>query len=173
MELSLQPVDVRVRKETFKDARDLCFTNGINFVSELGSGAIRIIDLEGKVCLKPEGLKSQAELLSQLGRFSLPQEGTLPILRKRLATHLQALAAQVKNPDIVQLNPPLVKPTSICVASTDILLCADDKHQRIIQLKLSYNGVAVIGTSMREINYPDGFSSIESLCQHTWPHLVK
>ena len=50
-------VDVHVRKETFKDARDLCFTNGIVFVSELGSGAIRVIDLEGKVRLKPEGLK--------------------------------------------------------------------------------------------------------------------
>ena len=34
-----QPVDVHVRKETFKNARDLCFTNGIMFVSELGSGA--------------------------------------------------------------------------------------------------------------------------------------
>ena len=28
-----QPVDVHVRKETFKDARDLCYTNGIVFVS--------------------------------------------------------------------------------------------------------------------------------------------
>ena len=77
-----QPVDVHVWKETFKDARDLCFTNGIVFVSELGSGAIRVIDLEGKVCLKPEGLKSRAELLSRLGHFSLPQEGTVPILQK-------------------------------------------------------------------------------------------
>ena len=34
-----QPVDVHIRKETFKDAKDLCFTNGIAFVSELGSGA--------------------------------------------------------------------------------------------------------------------------------------
>ena len=50
------------------------------------------------------------------------------------------------------------------MASTDILLCADDEHQRIIQLELSYNGVAVVGASMREINYPDGVSSIESLC---------
>ena len=159
-----QPVDVHVRKETFKDARDLCFTSGIVFVSERGSGAIRVIDLEGKVRLKPEGLKSRAELLSQLSRFSLSQDGTVPILRKRLATHLKALAAQVKNPEIIQLNTPLVKPTSICVASTDILLCADDEHQRIIQLEVSCNGVAVVGTSMREIHYPDGVSSIESLC---------
>ena len=49
----LQPVDVHVRKETVEDARDLCFTNGIVFVFELGSGAISV-DLEGKVCLKPE-----------------------------------------------------------------------------------------------------------------------
>ena len=77
----------------------------------------------------------------------------MPILRKRL-----------KNPVIVHLNTPLVKPTSICVASTEILLCADDEHQRIIQLELSYNGVAVVGTKMREINYPNGVSSIESLC---------
>ena len=45
------------------------------------------------------------------------------------------------------------------MASTDILLCADDEHQRIIQLEL-----AVVGASMREIDYPDGVSSIESLC---------
>ena len=88
----------------------------------------------------------------------------MSILRKRLATHFQALAAQVKNPEIVQLNTPLIKPTSICVASTDILSCADDEHQKIIQLELSYNGVAFVGTSMREINYPNGVSSIESLC---------
>ena len=74
-------------------------------------------------------------------------------------TLLQALAAQVKNPEIVQLNTPLVRPASICAASTDILLCADAEHQRIIQLELSCNGVAVVATSMREINYPDGVSS--------------
>ena len=96
VELRLQPFDVHVRrKETFEDTRDLCFTNGIVFASELGSGTIRVIDLEGKVCLKPEGLKSRAELLSQLGPFSLPQESIVLILRKRLATHLQVLAAQV------------------------------------------------------------------------------
>ena len=43
-------------------------------------------------------------------------------------------------------------------------MCADAEHQRIIQLELNFNGVAVVGTSMREINYPDGVSSIESLC---------
>ena len=111
VELRSPPVDVDARKETFKDASDLCFTNGIVFVSELGSEAIRVIDLEDKECLNPEGLKWRAELLSQLGRFSLPQES-------------------VMNPEIVQLNTPLVNSTSICVATTDILLCADNELQR-------------------------------------------
>ena len=88
----------------------------------------------------------------------------MPILRKGLPTNLQALAAQVKNPEIVQLNTPLVKAMAICVASTGILSCADHEHQRIIQSEQSYNGVAVVGTSMREINYRNGVSSIESLC---------
>ena len=50
------------------------------------------------------------------------------------------------------------------MASTDILLCVDDEHQKIIQLELGYNRVAVVGTSMREKNYPDRVSSIESHC---------
>ena len=57
-------------------------------LTELGSGAIHVIDLEGKIHLKPEGQKSRAELLSQLSSFSLPREGTVSILRKRLAPHL-------------------------------------------------------------------------------------
>ena len=48
--------------------------------------------------------------------------------------------------------------------STDILLRADDEHQRIIQLELNYNRFAAVGTSMRDINYHDGVLSIESLC---------
>ena len=95
--------------------------------------------------LKPERLKSRAELVSQLSRFSLSLEGTVPILRKWLTTHLRVLAAQVENAEIVQLNSPLRKPTSICAASKDILLCADDGERRIMQVELGYNGVAIIG----------------------------
>ena len=36
-----RPVDVNVRREVFKDARDLCFTNCVVFVVERGSSAIR------------------------------------------------------------------------------------------------------------------------------------
>ena len=133
------------RKEVFKDARDLCFTNGVVFVAERGSSAIRFIELKGEVLFKPGRLKSRADLLSQLSRFRLSLEGTGPVLQKRLTTHLRSLAAQVENKQIVQINPPLSKSTSICAASKDILLCADDEQRSIMQLELEYNGVAIIG----------------------------
>ncbi|RMX49836.1 hypothetical protein pdam_00009129 [Pocillopora damicornis] len=40
------------------------------------------------------------------------------------------------NKQIVHINPPLTKSTSICAASNDILLCADDEQRSIMQLEL-------------------------------------
>ena len=151
------------RKEVFKDARDLCFTNGVVFVAERGSSAIRFIELKSEVLIKPEHLKSRADLLSQLSRIGLSLEGTGTVLRKRLTTHLRSLAAQVENKEIVQINPPLSKLTSMCAASKDILLCADYEQRSIMQLELEYNGVAIIGSRLRQINYPNDVTSVESL----------
>ena len=158
-----RPVDVNVRKEVFKDAWDLCFTNGVVFVAERGSSAIRFIELKGEVLFKPGRLKSRADLLSQLSRFRLSLEGTGPVLRKRLTTHLRSLAAQVENKEIVQINPPLSKLTSIHAASKNILLCADYEQRSIMQPELEYNGVAIIGRRLRQINYPNEVTSVESL----------
>ena len=95
--LLYRPVDANVRREVFKDARDLCFTNCVVFVAERGSSAIRFIELKVEVLFKPGRLKSRADLLSQLSRFRFSFEGTGPVLQKRLTTHLRSLAAQVEN----------------------------------------------------------------------------
>ena len=58
-------------------------------------------------------------------------------------------------------RPALV---NFCGEYGNPFVCADDEHQRIIQLELNYSGFAAVGTSIREINYPDGVSSIDSLC---------
>ena len=60
-----------------------------------------------------------------------------------MTTHQGSLAAQVEKKEIVRINPPLSKPASICAASKDILLCADDEQRSIMQLELEYNGVAI------------------------------
>ena len=94
-------------------------------------------------------LKSRTDLLSQLTRFSLPLDCTVPVLRKRLTMHLQTLAAEIGNSKFVQVNPSLEKPTSICAASEDILLCADDTQRGVFQVQLHYNGVEISGTGMK------------------------
>ena len=158
-----QPVDVEMLEGTFKDARDFCFSNGVVFVAEGASSSIRFIDIEGKVTVKPGSLKSRTDLLSQLTRFSLPLDGTVPVLRKRLTMHLQTLAAEIGNSKFVQVNPPLEKPTSICAVSEDILLCADDTQRGVFQVQLHYNGVGISGTGMKLVNYPTGISSVLSM----------
>lgn len=67
---------------TFKDARNFRFSNGIVLVAERTSSLIRFIDIDGKVPVKQGSLKSRTDLLSQLTRFSLRLNGTVPVLRK-------------------------------------------------------------------------------------------
>ena len=78
-----------------------------------------------------KGPEIASRATSTAGPFQIATEGTVPILQKRLATHLQALAAQVKNSEIVQLNTSL-KPTLICVANTRTSFCFPDdaEHQK-------------------------------------------
>ncbi|CAH3107310.1 unnamed protein product [Pocillopora meandrina] len=126
-----RPVDVNVRREVFKDAGDLCFTNGVVFVAERGSSAIRFIELKGEVLFKPGRLKSRAHLLSQLSRYRSSSTEAVDD-----ASEIFSCASRELNKQIVQINPPLNKSTSICAASKDILLCADDEQRSIMQLEL-------------------------------------
>ena len=158
-----QLVDVEILEGTFKDARDFCFSSGVVFVAKRDSSSIRFIDIEGKVTVKPGSLKSRTDLLSQLTSFGLPLDGTVPVLRNRLTVHLQSIAAEIGNSKCVQVNPPLQKPSPICSASQDILLCADDAQRGIIQVSLNYNGVGIAGTGLKLVNYPTGITSVLSM----------
>lgn len=42
-------------------------------------------------------------------------------------------------------------------------MCADDEQRSIMQLELEYNEVAIIGSGLRQRNYPNVVSSVESL----------
>ena len=84
-------------------------------------------------------------------------------MRKGLNTHLQTLAAKFGNWKLVQLRPPLEKPTSICAASENTLLCANDAQRGIIQVTLHYNGVGTAGTVLKLVTYPTGISNLISM----------
>ena len=66
-----QLIDVSVKKENLKDARDLCYSEGIVFIAERGASAISFVDLSGCVKIKPSLLKGRIDLVSHLERFNL------------------------------------------------------------------------------------------------------
>ena len=149
-----QPADVSVKKEGYKDARDICYNNGIAFVPERGSGVISFVDFGGCVTVRVDALKKRADVISYLEKYNLPQNGTLPILRERLRNHLANVAKKIRHLNHVQLQPALAKPSVICSASQDILLCADDEIRAIFQLNLNFDGVTIHGNAVKCISYP-------------------
>lgn len=42
-------------------------------------------------------------------------------------------------------------------------MCADDEQRSITQLELEYNGLVIIGSRLRQINYSNDVTSVESL----------
>ena len=81
-----QPADVSVVRDGLKDARNLCFIDGIAFLCERGKSTISFVDFEGKVKISTKSLKRRAELLRHLEALSLPTDGTVPFCAKDLRT---------------------------------------------------------------------------------------
>ena len=128
-------------KKGYKDARDVCFSKGVGFVIERGNKTIRFIDMIGSVRLSANSLRSRTELESKLRAYKLSLEGTVPTLRQRLAQHLEQIAGKITHLDRVQIVPPLRNPSAICVASDEVLLCADDDQRAIFQVTFEKDGV--------------------------------
>lgn len=158
-----QPADVSIEKEGFRDARDLCYDDGVVFIAERGSGVIQFVDLKKCVAIKPGSLKRRADLVDHLKRYNLSLNGTVPVLRERLQCHLERISATLKNKDHVQVLPLLSKPTAICKASKDVLLCADDEECAIFQIILAFDGVTIHGRATKITNYPENVSSVGSI----------
>ena len=158
-----QPADVFEEKKGYKDARDMCFSKGVGFVIERGNKTIRFIDMIGSVRLNANSLRSRTELDSKLRAYKLSLGGTVPTLRQRLAQHLEQIAGKITHLDHVQIVPPLRNPSAICVASDEVLLCADDDQRAIFQVTLEKGGVTIRGKSLKLVDYQADVSLIESL----------
>ena len=117
-----QPADVSVKKEDFKDSRDIWYNNGVSFVPERGSGVISFVDFKGCKTVKLDALKKRADAISYLEKKNLPQDGTLPIVRERLPNHVAKVAKKIRHLNHVQLQPAFPNPSVICSASQDISL---------------------------------------------------
>ena len=124
-----QPADVCIQKEGLKDARDLCYNDGVAFIAEPTSGALPFCDFEKRVQVDVKSAKREPDLISHLQRLGLDIEGTVPTLKDRLKELLRQIADKTQRLDQVQVRPPLLKPSAICTAGEDVLLCSDDERR--------------------------------------------
>ena len=74
---------------------------------------------------------------------------------------MQLEARVTKN--MLQTNEPLSKPAAVCVASDDLLLCANDSHRVVYQIQLERNGVTINGKLRKLIAYPKGIHHLEPI----------
>ena len=111
-----------------KDLIDLCSSRDVAYVAERGNAYIRFEELDGKVRLNPNSLRSRADLERTLSDYNLSIDGTVPTLRERLCQHLMQLGASVTK-NMLPTYVLLSKPAAVCVANDDLLLCADDGHR--------------------------------------------
>ena len=117
---------------------------------------------DGKGRVNHNSLRSRADLERTLSDCNLSIDGTVPTLRKCLSQHLIKLEGRVTK-NMLQTNVPLSKPAGVCVASDDLLLCADDGHLVVYQILLERNGVTVNGKLRKLIAYPEGIHHLEPL----------
>ena len=151
-------------RDGLKDARTLCFIDGIAFLCERGKSAISFVDFEGKVKISTKSLKRRAELLSRLKALSLPTDGTVSVLRKRLDDYLGAISKSIDCAEHVQIHPNcLSKPSAICAASNDLLFCSDDESKYIYQITLTFDGVTIHGCATKFTAYPASMVNLLSI----------
>ena len=69
----------------------------------------------------------------------------------------------ITHPDRVHIEHPLPNPATFCVASDEVLVCADDEQRAIIQVTSEKDGVPTRGKSFKLVHYPTDIAAIESL----------
>ena len=113
----------KIREINVSARRGVDYIRG--YIAERGNACVRFEDLDGKVRLNPNSLRSRADLERTLSDHDLSIDGTVLTLRKRLSQHLMQLEARVTK-NMLQTDVPLSKPAAVCVASDDLVLCTDD-----------------------------------------------
>ena len=95
--------------------------------------------MNGLVRLCPNSLRPCIELESKLTAYKLSLKGNWGV--ERLAQHLQQITRRITHLDRLHIELPLSSPAALCVASKEVLVCADDEQRAIIQVTLEKNGV--------------------------------
>ena len=89
------PVCGSVVKSGLSNAKSMLYLNGkgVALVVEQGKKTVTVVEVEGKITLKPSNLKTKKSLQDALQCRGLSPQGTIPELRGRLETSLLLLLA--------------------------------------------------------------------------------
>lgn len=131
-------------------------------MADRGIACVRFIGIEGNVRLDPNSLRSHADLERILSNYNFSLDGAVPSLRKRLSQHLDQLEAKVTK-CVLQTDVLLSKPAALYMVSDDILLCVDDGHRAVYQIRLERDRVSIKGRSRKLVRYPEGVYRLESM----------
>ena len=123
-----------IKKEGLTDARDLCYNDDVFFIAERASGAISFCNFEKRVQVDVKSLKRKPDLVSHLRHLGLDTEGAVPTLKNRLKEYLRQIVNKIQRLDQVQVRPRLLKPSAICTAGQDVLLCSDDESPNHVNI---------------------------------------
>ena len=163
------PVRVKILKSDLQEARSLCYLNGTGtvIICQVDTGALKIIDLEDTITLRPSRLKDRASLVDELGKRVLSCTGTVKKLKERLQFELQkekeSYQSQGKDFGTVSLDKE-IKPSSICRLSDDMLACSCDSSKQVFSFAIQSNGHYLCGKVVAICQYPEGCESVHSMC---------
>ena len=132
-----QPANECIKKEGLdRCKRFVLQRRRFAFIAERASGAISFCNFEKRVQVDVKSLKRKPDLVSHLRHLGLDTEGAVPTLKNRLKEYLRQIAdtMKIQRLDQVQVRPRLLKPSAICTAGQDVLLCSDDENPNHVNI---------------------------------------
>ena len=146
----------------------MLYLNGkdVALVVEQGKKTVTIVEVEGKITLKPSNLKRKKSLQDALQCRGLSSQGTIPELRGRLETSLAQLREYYEKSRKVSTAVNMDKKVttdSICLASYDMIAVASNSHSCLYLMDLTLDGVGITGAVKEFSQYPSDCKSVYAM----------
>ena len=148
MEIRLHyPADIKVKKINEGLSGSLCYLEGVTYICTK-SGEILYADIQNKVKVQVNKIKTKRELEGMLQSRNLQSSGTISELRIRLEKHLKHVAKQHTSNDHILLDEH-ISPSVICCGSESKTLYCFDEKKSLSKLNLCFDGVGIKGDVIR------------------------
>ena len=147
------PADVIVLKKHLECPCSVAYNNGVAYYIEAAGSDIHYVDLQKKVRLNISSLKSKEQVTKYLDIHNLSNAGTMTVLKKRLAAHIDSQAKQLTS-CCVQLPDNQVKKITAIAAFSNNIAYADKRHASVVVCSLELDGVTVKAGELLRIQYP-------------------